>query len=313
VKASTITAVLAAGCLAWTAAAADEQKPSLPTTADTKSTKPVEVEESDNPFDKLVAAEFSIGIDSRYMTYGMIDGKDPIVVPGAKITFADWVYFGVESIFDVTKGNGKRGGYGNRAGRWTTLDAIVGVAHEFELGEEFGKLSVDFNYMYEYMERYHSSMDDTQYLNLELGLSDGIFWVEPTLGIERDLMADDGTYVNLDLGHDFTLIDGKGEDDDPMLVFRPSVAQGFGNTQRVRGYSPEAKTYDHGGVMDTCIKGEFTWNVCEHVSLSAYVAYSDYWFDSTMRECARGHNAEWGKGCDHSWNFYGGLGLTVEF
>ena len=223
------------------------------------------------------------------------------------------MYFGVESIFDVTKGNGKRGGYGNRAGRWTTLDASVGIAHEFELSEKFGKLSVDFNYMYEYIERYHSDMGDTQYLNLELGLSDGIFWLEPTLAIERDLMADEGTYVNLELGHSFALIDGKGEDDDPVLEFRPSIGQGFGNTQRVRGYSPEERTYDHGGIMDTCIKGELTWRFVDHVSLSAYVAYSDYWFDSTMRHCAREHNAEWGKGCDHSWNFYGGVGLSVEF
>ena len=121
-------------------------------------------------------------MDSRYLTYGMIDGKDPIVVPGAQVTFFDWVYFGVESLFDVTKGNGKRGGYGNRAGRWTTLDSIVGVAHEFELGERFGKLSADFNYMYEYIERYHSDMGDTQYLNLELGLSDGIFWSASRVG-----------------------------------------------------------------------------------------------------------------------------------
>ena len=307
----TLTAAFVAAGFAIGAVAAE--KAAVPTNADTKSAKPVEVEESDDLFDNLVSAEFHIGIDSRYMTYGMIDGKDPIVVPGAQITFFDWVYFGVESIFDVTKGNGKRGGYGNRAGRWTTLDSIVGLAHEFELSEKFGTLSVDFNYMYEYIERYHSDMGDTQYLNLELGLSDGIFWLEPTLAIERDLMADDGTYVNLDLGHSFAIIDGKGEDDDPILEFRPSIGQGFGNTQRVRGYSPEEHTYDHGGVMDTCLKGEFTWRCCDHVSLSAYVAYSDYWFDSTMRHCAREHNAEWGKGCDHSWNFYGGVGLSVEF
>lgn len=303
-------AVLAAGCMFG--ATADEQK-SVPTTSDTESAKKAELEPVDDPDDKIVAAEFHIGMDSRYLTYGMIDGKDPIVVPGAQVTFFDWVYFGVESIFDVTKGNGKRGGYGNRAGRWTTLDSIVGLAHEFDLGEKAGTLSVDFNYMYEYIERYHSSMDDTQYFNLELGLSDGIFWLEPTLAIERDLMADDGTYVNFDLGHDFAIIDGKGEDDDPVLKFRPSVGQGFGNTQRVRGYSPEVKVYDHGGVMDTCIKGEFTWKVHEHVSLSAYAAYSDFWFDSTMRECAREHNAEWGHAYAHSWNFFGGVGMSVEF
>ena len=303
-------AVLAAGCVFG--ATADEQK-APPTTADTKSATPVAIEETDDPFDTLISAEFGLNFHSRYMTYGMIDGKDPIIVPGAKVTFFDWVYFGVESIFDMTKGNGKRGGYGNRAGRWTTLDSMVGIAHEFELGEKFGKLSVDFNYMYEYIERYHSNMGDTQYVNLELGLSDGIFWLEPTLWIERDLMADEGTYVNLDLGHSFAIIDGKGEDDDPVLEFRPSVGQGFGNTQRVRGYSPDVRTYDHGGVMDTCIKGEFTWKVQEHVSFAAYVAYSDYWFDSTMRECAREHNAAWGKGCDHSWNFYGGVSVIVEF
>ena len=304
-------AVFAAGCT-FGAVAADQK--AVPTTADTKSAKPVEVEEKvDDPFDKLVAAEFGLNFHSRYMTYGMIDGKDPIIVPGAKVTFFDWVYFGVESIFDMTKGNGKRGGYGNRAGRWTTLDSMVGIVHEFDLGEKAGKLSVDVNYMYEYLERYHSNMGDTQYLNLELGLSEGIFWLEPTLWIERDLMADEGTYVNLDLGHDFVIIDGKGEDDDPVLKFRPSIGQGFGNTQRVRGYSPDARTYDHGGVMDTCIKGEFTWNVCDHVSLSAYVAYSDFWFDSTMRECARERNAQWGSSCAHSWNFYGGVGVSVEF
>ena len=108
-------AVLAAGCVFG--AVADEQK-AVPATADTKSANRMEVEQDDNPLDNLVSAEFHIGMDSRYMTYGMIDGKDPIIVPGAQITFFDWVYFGVESIFDVTKGNGKRGGYG--AGRRST-------------------------------------------------------------------------------------------------------------------------------------------------------------------------------------------------
>jgi hypothetical protein len=102
----------------------------------------------------VVTAEFGVSFDSRYMTYGVIDGKDPIVVPCASVTFFDWVYFGVESIFDATKGNGKRGGYGNRAGKYTTLDAIVGVSHEFSAGETLGALCVDANYMYEYIPRF---------------------------------------------------------------------------------------------------------------------------------------------------------------
>ena len=272
------------------------------------------MESVDDPDDKIVSAEFHIGMDSRYMTYGMIDGKDPIVVPGAQVTFFDWVYFGVESIFDVTKGNGKRGGYGNRAGQYTTLDSTVGLAHEFDLGEDVGTLGFDFNYIYEYIRRYHGSMDDTQYLNLELTL--GGHWLEPTLAIERDLMADEGTYANLSLAHEFPLIDGEGEDDDPVLAFTPSVGQGLGNTQRARGYFWHKWTeepLDHGGLMDTTIKGELTWNFAPGLSLSGYVAYSDYWLDSNMREGAREHNAAWGHGCNHSWNFYGGLAITASF
>jgi hypothetical protein len=32
-----------------------------------------------------------------------------------------------------------------------------------------------------------------------------------------------------------------------------------------------------------------------------------------MRHCAREHNAEWGHAYAHSWNFFGGVGLSVEF
>jgi len=253
----------------------------------------------------IVSAEFGLQLDSKYMTYGVIDGKDPILTPSAQLTFFDWAYVGVESIFDLTKGNGKRGDYGNRAGKWTTLDAIVGLAHEFDLGETLGTLSVDVNYIYEYLRRHHSDMGDTQYVNLELSLGD--LWLEPTLGIERDLMADDGTYVNLEIGHTFALV---GDDEDPTLTFRPSIGQGLGDKHRTRGYE---LADDHGGLMDTTIKGEFEWAVCDHVALTAYIAYSDYWFDSKLRDGARAYNGAWGSSCDHSWTFYGGMGVTVSF
>ena len=272
----------------------------------------------------VVSTEVGLSFDSRYMTYGVIDGKDPILTPSATMKFFDWAYFSVESIFDVTKGNGihkeHRGDYGNRAGRYTTIDAIAGLAHDFDTCDAIGALSVDFNYIYEYIHRYHDEdgvdcVDDTQYLNLELSLGD--LWFEPAFAVERDLIADDGTYFNFSVGHGFALIDGEGEGDDPVLAFRPSVGQGFGNTQRVRGYLPRHKDdeemLDHGGFMDTTIKGELTWNIAAGVSLSAYVAYSDYWLDSNMREGARAHNAAWGPSCDKSWNVYGGVALGLSF
>ena len=254
----------------------------------------------------IVSAEFGLQLDSKYMTYGVVDGKDPILTPSAQLTFFDWVYFGVEAIFDVTKGNGKRGGYGNRAGKYTTLDSVVGVAHEFDLGETLGALSVDFNYIYEYLPRYQGSMDDTQYVNLELSLGD--LWFEPTLGIERDLMADEGTYVNLELGHGFKIEAIEG------LTLRPSIAQGLGNSLRTKGYfSDVADGFNHGGIMDTTVKCELEYAITDWLTFGAYVAYYNYLFDSNMRDAARAYNAEWGHAYDRSYNFVGGLSVTLSF
>jgi len=268
-----------------------------------------EAEKGETEETPIVSAEFGLAFDSRYMTYGVIDGKDPILTPSASITFFDWVYFGVEAIFDTSKAQGRKGGYGNRAFKYTTLDSIVGLAHDFDLNEDLGALSVDFNYIYEYLPRYHGEVGDTQYLNLELSLGD--LWLEPTLAIERDLMADEGTYVNFSLGHTFALV---GDEEDPTLTFRPSVGQGFGNSLRTKGYFGDTtEGFSHGGLMDTTIMGEFEWTLCENVALGAYIAYSDYWFDSNMRDAARAYNAEWGHAYDRSYNFVGGLSVTVSF
>lgn len=262
--------------------------------------------------DTLVSAEASLGVDSRYVTYGVLDGKDPIVRLNGYVTFFDWVYVGGEMLFDVTKGNGKRywgEGYGNRAGKYTIVDATAGIAHEFDLGETLGKLSLDCYYIYEYFQRHSAGMYDTQYVNLDLQLKS--LWLEPKLCIERDIMYDNGTYVNVSVGHTFPLI-GDEEAEDPTLTFRPSFAQGFGNTRRTRGY---LLAEDHGGLMDSTIKGEFEWAICDHVKLTAYVAYADYWFDRKLRHGARAFNGLWGHSGKYanSWNFYGGVGVKVSF
>ena len=255
-----------------------------------------------------VSAEFGLAFDSKYMTYGVIDGKDPIVTPSAEISFFDTLYFGVESIFDITRGNG------GRAGRYSTLDAIVGLRHDFDLGETLGALSVDVNYIYEFIPRRNWNdetckydVEDTQYVNLELSLGD--LWLEPTLAIERDLMADNGTYVNFELGHTFALND--------CFSLRPAVGQGFGNTQRAKGYFNKAddEPLDHGGLMDTSLSLTAEWAICDYLTLSGYVAYYDYLFDSTMRDGARRHNAECSSADRYrdSYNFVGGLALTASF
>jgi hypothetical protein len=240
------------------------------------------------------------------MTYGVIDGKDPIFTPGATATFFDWAYIGVESIFDVTDGNGKRGGYGKRGFKYTTLDAFVGLAHEFDLGEKIGALCVDVGYMYEYLPRYQGEVGDTQYFTAQLSLCR--HWLEPTIAFERDIMADDGTYVNLEVGHTFEICE--------CFTIRPAVGQGIGNSLRTKGYFAgleKVEGFNHGGLMDTTIKVDFEYAITDWLTLGAYVAYYDYLFDDKMREAAATYNGEWGSNEDKTWNFVGGLSLTATF
>ena len=254
----------------------------------------------------ILSTEVSLSFDSRYMTYGVIDGKDPIFTPGVTGTFFDWAYIGVESIFDLTDGNGKRGGYGKRGFKYTTLDAFVGLAHEFDLGEEIGTLGMDVGYMYEYLPRYQGEVGDTQYFTAELSLSG--HWLEPTIAFERDIMADDGTYVNFELGHTFEICEG--------FTLRPAIGQGFGNSLRTKGYFAELEKvegFDHGGLMDTTLKVDFEYTITDWLTLGAYVAYYDYLFDDKMREGAAAYNGEWGSGEDKTWNLVGGLSLTASF
>ncbi len=261
----------------------------------------------------ILSTEVGLAFDSKFMSYGLVDNKDPIVTPSASVTAFDWVTFSVSAIFDTTK-YGKKAGYGNRAGRYTELDPGVSLAHAFS-PEDYAFLpttvELSLGYMYEYHPRSMGGGtgepgDDTQFVTFEVALPD--LWIEPTLVFERDIDRDNGTYVNLELGHTFALIDGAGEDDDPVLAFRPSVAQGFGNTQRTRGYG---LAEDHGGLMDLCVKGELTWNIGAGLALSGYVAYYDYVFDSTLREGARAYEATGHD--DTSYNFVAGIALSASF
>ena len=260
----------------------------------------------------IVSGEFELAFDSKYLTYGCVDNNDPVLRPKAGVTFFDWVQFKMEAIYDVTK-YGRKCGWDNREWKMEEYDPSVRLAHEFT-PEDFEwlptKVALELAYMYEYHPRAMggdaNGWGDTQFVWLEASMED--LWLEPYFYYERDIDRDNGTYVNLELGHTFALVDGAGEDDDPVLAFRPSVAQGLGNTQRTRGYD---LADDHGGLMDLCIKGELTWNIGGGVAVSGYVAYYDYVFDSTLREGARAYEA---RGMDDtSYHFVGGLALSATF
>ena len=269
----------------------------------------------------IVSAEFSLAFDSKYLSYGLVDNNHPILTPGGSLTFFDWVSFEVEAIFDVTK-YGHRAGYTSRQWQCTEFHPGASISHSFS-PEDYEWLPTTFEFSIGYMYEYHPNAkyrggdgpdgqaDDTQFWTVELSLPD--LWIESTFLYERDVMRDSGTYLNLEIGHTFALIEDGEEGADPILTFRPSIAQGFGNTMRVRGYltKPDGDPLDHSGFMDTCVKGELTWQICDYCALSGYVAYSDFLFDRKIRDASREYEAtgKW----DHSWNFIAGLALTVNF
>ena len=269
-----------------------------------------ESEALDEEKSQLVAAKFKLSFHSKYINYGTVDGKDPVVKPFAEIAFFDTLYFGVNSNYHLTKGNGKRTGRGNRAGEWHLLHGVVGLRHGFDLGETLGTLTVDGNYTYEYIRRYRSDMGDTQYLNLTFALND--LWLEPSLWLERDIMADEGTYANLEVGHTFGVCEN--------LTLRPAVAQGLGNTQRAHGYFSRGKYaangFDHGGLMDTTLSLTAEWALCDNLALTGSVAYYDYLLDANMRDGAREHNRTKSGGSRKyadSAQFVGILALKASF
>ena len=266
----------------------------------------------------IVSGEATLNFDSKYLSYGFVDNNDPVLKPVGALTFFDWFQINAEAYFDITR-YGRRAGYTSRAWQCTELYPGAAIVHKFSPDDyEWLPTTVEFAicYQYEYIPnvRYRGGEnqgDDSQYWELKLGLPD--LWFEPFFYYERDVMRDNGTYLNLEIGHTFALIEDGEEGADPVLSFRPSIGQGFGNAMRVRAYAskPDGEPLDHSGLMDTMVKGELTWKICDFCSLSGYVAYSDFIFDRKIRDAAREYEAtgSW----DHSWNFIAGLSLTVSF
>ncbi len=273
--------------------------------------KPEGVQEEES---NIISAEFGLAFDSKFMSYGLVDNNDPIITPSAAVTFFDFLTFEVAALFDTTKYGKKWGEYGNRGGKYIELDPGVSVGWEFSPEDHEWlptTVGVSLGYAYEYHPRHMGGGtgepgDDTQFVTLGIELPD--LWLEPVFELERDIDRDNGTYANLELGHTFSLIDGDSEEDDPVLAFKPSVAQGIGDKHRTRGYD---LARSHGGLMDTCIKGELTWKICDNLALSGYVAYYDYLFDSRLRDGARHYEAS-GRH-DTSYSFVAGLALTASF
>lgn len=256
----------------------------------------------------IVSAEVGLAFDSKFLSYGLVDNNDPILTPSAALTFFDWVTFSVESIFDTTR-YGEKAGYRNHAFRYQELDPGVAIGHAFGPDEGLPTtIEFELGYMYEQHPRIVD--DDTQFITFSIGLPD--LWFEPTFSYERDIDRDEGTYLNLEIGHTFSIVEGTEEGDDDILSFRVSLAQGWGDQRRVTAYLGEAGDgYDEACLMDTCLKGELTWNITDGVSLGAYLAYYDYLFDSSARDAASAYEGT--EAYSESYNFVTGVSIAIAF
>ena len=266
----------------------------------------------------IVSAEVSLTICSKALYYGFVHVNEPTFDVDGYLTFFDCLSVGGEAIFSLTR-YGHDIGLQDRRFKYVEFDPNVTLEHAFAPDDVSWlptTVAFELNYDYEYIGWMRSGRNaykenDTQYWTLTVSLPD--LWLEPRFLYERDVVRDNGTYLNLALGHTFALVDGEGKE--PLLALRPSVAQGFGNGQRVGGYlfhdDGEYTPLDHAGLMDTYVKLTLTWKGCEWLKLSAYAGYSDFLFDRKIREAARRYEptGDW----THSWNFVGGCTLTAEF
>ena len=295
---------------------------------DQEAGEAAEAAEAEEEEAAAVSYEFSLAFDSKYLSYGFVDNNHPILTPSGSITFFDWFSIGAYAIFDITK-YGHRHGYTSRQWQCTEFHPNAEIRHSF--GEEdFAWLpttvELAIGYDYEYVPNckhngtklyddddnfigYDKSWDeDTQYWTVEIGLPD--LWLEPCFYCEFDTMRDHGIYMNLEIGHTFDVIDD-------TLTIRPSIAQGWGNAQRIAAYAWTSDYSERGysALMDTMVKVEAEWTICDWLSLSGYVGYSDFLFDGGLRDSARRYtenelgNVTW----EHSWNFIAGLALTASF
>lgn len=269
-----------------------------------------------------VSGEVSVAWDSKFQSYGLIDGKNPIVTPAAGLTFFDLLTFDMAWLMDTTHYSRKLG-IGNRQWQYFELDAGASLGHTFS-PEDFSWLptSVELGvgYMYEYHPRRakcktegENGNPDTQFVTFEAGLPD--LPLEPTFSYERDFMRDNGTYLALEVGHEFGLVDG-GEGEDPEVGIDVRVAQGWGDRKRVGGYltREDGEALRKAALMDTSVKVTLNWRPAGWLRVSPYVAFMDY-LGSTLRDAAERYEPgnTGGQKRDSSWHFVGGVAVTAEF
>ena len=261
-------------------------------------------EKSDFVLDAYVRGDAGFDFHSKWLSYGFNDNDEPLILPTASLEFFDTLTAGATCYMDLTDW-GKNAGRGTGPFEIWEADYTVDAKHVFAPADHaFLPTSIELGVGYRY-EYYPSrcGYGDSQFWLGSLSLPD--LWLVPKVVYERDVMLDDGTYVNLALSHAFEL--GR------TLRFVPSVSQGVGDRKRVASYGrrEDGSPLDRAGLMDFRLEYALEWRPIDNLRVSGYVAYTDFPFDSHIRKSARRHL---GDAVDlESWNFTTGVSVRIMF
>lgn len=250
----------------------------------------------------------SLDFASKVLSYGLPDADRPNLLPSGELTFFDSLSVGGKFYIDLTD-IGMRMGRGDRTWDFWEIDFPVDLRHTFTPDEISGlptSVEVGVGYRYEYHPP-RTHIADTQFWLADVALPD--LWLVPRFAYERDTVRDNGTYLNFSLSKEIPL--GAG------VSLVPSVAQGWGDRKRVKGYLPSPDLVgrlDRAGLMDTVFGISLVWRVTERLTLAGFVAYSDFLFDRHVREASRNYIRQSDAGArNHSRCFPCGISMTLAF
>lgn len=256
----------------------------------------------------FVSGKVTMDFESKVLSYGLPDADEPNFLPYGEVSFFDTLSVGSRFYFDMTD-IGKRMGRGDRTWDCWEIDFPVNARHVFS-PEKVSWLptSVELGVGYRY--EYHperTDIDDTQFWLAEVALPD--FWIVPMLSYERDVVRDNGTYLNLCLYKEIEVIE--------HVCLTPAVAQGWGDSKRVGSYlsNPDLTgPLDRSGLMDSRLQISLVWRPFECFEVAAFVAYSDFLFDRHIRDASRNYIRQCDGGeSNTSWCFPVGASASVVF
>lgn len=258
--------------------------------------------------DEVVSGRVIVDYETKVLSYGLPDSDDPNFLPFGELTFFGHLSVGSRFYLDTT-GIGERMGRGDR--RWDIweIDFPVDLRHTFT-PDEFAWLPTSVGIGVGYRYEYHpprTHIADTQFCLADVSLPD--LWIVPWLSYERDFIRDNGTYLNLGLSKEMELV--------KSVFLTPSVSQGWGDSKRVRGYlsnSDLTGPLDRAGLMDSRIQVSLAWRPRKWLEVSAFVAYSDFWFDRHIRDDSRNYIRQVDGGSQNtSWCFPVGVSVSIRF